>query len=114
MYLFKKLIQRISCLVLSVSMMEVGLEATIVLIMIDSPENVVWSVVAFLPVPIFFLSYSPLSSAVLRTLQRMVQIFYSGLGSSHCGYAALLCPRFNYRTSFQSIALDRERGYTNS
>ena len=53
-YLFKKLIQGIICLVVSVSMMEVAFGATIVLMM---SHNVVWSVVAFLPVPIFFLSY---------------------------------------------------------
>ncbi|KAL6312405.1 hypothetical protein AAG906_015116 [Vitis piasezkii] len=64
-YLFKKLIQGIICLVLSVSMMAVAFGATIVLMMTHSPKNVVWDVVAFLPVPIFFLSYSPLRSVVL-------------------------------------------------
>ncbi|KAJ9689843.1 hypothetical protein PVL29_012487 [Vitis rotundifolia] len=64
-YLFRKLIQGTICLVLSVSMMAVAFGATIVLIMTHSPKNVVWDVVAFLPVPIFFLSYSPLRSAVL-------------------------------------------------
>ena len=78
MYLFKKLIQGISCLVLSVSMMAVALGATIVLIMIVSPENVVWSVVAFLLVPIFFLSYSPLRSAVLRLCREWFKFFILG------------------------------------
>ena len=64
-YLFRKLTQGVICLVLSVSMMAVAFGATIVLIMTHSPKNVVWDVVAFLPVPIFFLSYSPLRSAVL-------------------------------------------------
>lgn len=64
-YLFKKLIQGIICLVLSVSMMAVAFGATIVLMMTHSPKSVVWDVVAFLPVPIFFLSYSPLRSVVL-------------------------------------------------
>ena len=46
-------------------MMAVAFGATIVLMMTHSPKNVVWDVVAFLPVPIFFLSYSPLRSVVL-------------------------------------------------
>ena len=54
-YLFKKLIQGIICLVLSVLMMGVTFGATIVLMMSHNQENVVWSVVAFLPVPISFL-----------------------------------------------------------
>ena len=74
-YLFKKLIQGIICLVLSVSMMAVAFGAAIVLIMTDSPQNVVWSVVAFLPVPIFFLSYSPLRSAVLGPCLEWFKIF---------------------------------------
>ena len=48
-----------------VSMMAVAFGATIILIMTHSRKNAVWSVVGFLPVPIFFLSYSPLRSAVL-------------------------------------------------
>ncbi|KAJ9689830.1 hypothetical protein PVL29_012481 [Vitis rotundifolia] len=65
-YLFKKLTQGIIYMILSVSMMAVAFGATIVLIMTHSREKVVWYVVAFLPVPIFFLSYSPLRSAVLK------------------------------------------------
>ena len=53
-YLFKKLIQGILCLVLYVSMMAVAFGATIVLMMSHKRENVFWSPVAFLPVPIFF------------------------------------------------------------
>ncbi|KAJ9705701.1 hypothetical protein PVL29_003669 [Vitis rotundifolia] len=64
-YLFKKLTQGIICMILSVSMMAVAFGATIILIMAHNWKNVVWSVVGFLPVPIFFLSYSPLRSAVL-------------------------------------------------
>ncbi|XP_034697521.1 uncharacterized protein LOC117923373 [Vitis riparia] len=64
-YLFKKLTLGIKLMVLSVSMMAVAFGATIVLIMTRNQESVVWHVVAFLPVPIFFLSYSPLRSAVL-------------------------------------------------
>ncbi|XP_034681907.1 uncharacterized protein LOC117911615 isoform X1 [Vitis riparia] len=64
-YLFKKLTQGIICMILSVSMMAVAFGATIILIMTHNWTNAVWSVVGFLPVPIFFLSYSPLRSAVL-------------------------------------------------
>ena len=65
-YLFKKLTQGIICMILSVSMMAVAFGATIILIMMTHNwKNAVWSVVGFLPVPIFFLSYSPLRSAVL-------------------------------------------------
>ena len=74
-YLFKMLIREIICLVLSVSMMAVAFGAAIVLIMTDSPQNVVWSVVSFLPVPIFFLSYSPLRSAVLGPCLEWFKIF---------------------------------------
>ena len=63
------------CLVLSVSMMAVAFGAAIVLILTDSSQNVVWSVVAFLPVPIFFLSYSPLRSAVLGPCLEWFKIF---------------------------------------
>ncbi|XP_034698779.1 ankyrin repeat-containing protein ITN1-like isoform X2 [Vitis riparia] len=63
-YLFKKLIQGIICMILSVSMMAVAFGATIILIMKHNWKEAIWHVVAFLPVPIFFLSYSPLRSAV--------------------------------------------------
>ncbi|KAJ9689836.1 hypothetical protein PVL29_012484 [Vitis rotundifolia] len=66
-HLFKKLIHGIICLTLSVLMMAVAFGATIILIMKNNWKKAVWNVVAFLPVPIFFLSYSPLFSAVLRT-----------------------------------------------
>ncbi|KAL6332618.1 hypothetical protein AAG906_009938 [Vitis piasezkii] len=66
-HLFKKLIHGIICLTLSVLMMAVAFGATIILIMKHNWKKAVWHVVAFLPVPIFFLSYSPLFSAVLRT-----------------------------------------------
>ena len=66
-HLFKKLIHGIICLTLSVLMMAVAFGATIILIMEHNWKKAVWRVVAFLPVPIFFLSYSPLLSAVLRT-----------------------------------------------
>ena len=65
-YLFDKLIQGIKCLMFSVLMMAVAFGATIILIMKHNWKKTVWHVVAFLPVPIFFLSYSPLRS-VLRT-----------------------------------------------
>ena len=65
--LFQKLIRGIICLALSVSMMAVAFGATIILVMEHNWKNVVWHVIAFLPVPIFFVSYSPLRSAVLRT-----------------------------------------------
>ncbi|XP_034697721.1 ankyrin repeat-containing protein At5g02620-like isoform X2 [Vitis riparia] len=74
-YLFRKLTQGVICLVLSVSMMAVAFGATIVLIMTHSPKNVVWDVVAFLPVPIFFLSYSPLRSAVLGPCSKWFKSF---------------------------------------
>ncbi|XP_034697349.1 ankyrin repeat-containing protein ITN1-like [Vitis riparia] len=64
-YLFEKLIQGIICLMLSVLMMAVAFGATIILIMKHNWKKAVWHVVAFLPVPIFFLSYSPLRSIVL-------------------------------------------------
>ena len=64
-YLFDKLIQGIICLMLSVLMMAVAFGATIILIMKHNWKKDVWHVVAFLPVPIFFLSYSPLRSVVL-------------------------------------------------
>ncbi|KAL6332629.1 hypothetical protein AAG906_009949 [Vitis piasezkii] len=66
-HLFKKLIHGIICLTLSVLMMAVAFGATIILIMEHNWKKAVWHVVAFLPVPIFFLSYSPLLSAVLHT-----------------------------------------------
>ena len=72
-YLFKKLIQGIICLILSVSMMAVAFGATIILIMAHNWENVLWHVVAFLPVPIFFLSYSPLRSAFLGTCRELLK-----------------------------------------
>ncbi|XP_034698727.1 uncharacterized protein LOC117924244 isoform X2 [Vitis riparia] len=53
----------------------VAFGATINLMMTDSPKNVVWDVVAFLPVPIFFLSYSPLRSVVLGHCGSFVQNF---------------------------------------
>lgn len=57
-YLFIRLIIGTFCLIFSVSMMAVALGATIVLIMAHNWKNAFWHVVAFLPVPIFFLSYS--------------------------------------------------------
>ena len=63
-YLFKKLIQGIICMILSISTMAVAFGATIILIMKHNRKEAIWHVVAFLPVPIFFLSYSPLRSAV--------------------------------------------------
>ena len=67
-YLFKKLIQGIICMILSVSMMAVAFGATIILIMKHNWKKAIWHVVAFLPVPIFFLSYSPLRSAVQHSI----------------------------------------------
>ena len=64
-YLFKKLKQGVICLVVSVTMMAVAFGATIALAMTENRKNVVWDVVAFLPVPIFFLSCSPLRSLIL-------------------------------------------------
>ncbi|KAJ9679556.1 hypothetical protein PVL29_021467 [Vitis rotundifolia] len=72
-YLFKKLIQGIICLILSVSMMAVAFGATIILIMAHNWENALWHVVAFLPVPIFFLSFSPLRSAFLGTCRELLK-----------------------------------------
>ena len=70
-YLFKKLKQGVICLVVSVTMMAVAFGATIVLIM---TKNFVWDVVAFLPVPIFFLSCSPLRSLILGPCREPFQI----------------------------------------
>ena len=75
MYLFKKLILGIICLVLSVSMMAVAFGAAIILMMSHNRENVFWSVIAFLPVPIFFLSYSPLRSAIMGPCRELFKIF---------------------------------------
>ncbi|KAJ9701204.1 hypothetical protein PVL29_006514 [Vitis rotundifolia] len=69
-YLFDKLRQGIICLIFSVSMMAVAFGATIVLLMKHNGVQVLWLAVGFLPVPIFFLSYSPLSSAVLKLVAR--------------------------------------------
>ena len=55
--------------------MAVAFGATIVLMMSHNRENVVWSAVAFLPVPIFFLSYSPLRSAVLGPFREWFKNF---------------------------------------
>ena len=74
-YLFKKLILGIICLVLSVSMMAVAFGAAIILMMSHNRENVFWSVIAFLPVPIFFLSYSPLRSAAMGPFREWFKIF---------------------------------------
>ena len=74
-YLFKKLIQGIICLALSVSMMAVAFGATIVLMMSHNRENVFWSVVAFLPVPIFFLSFSPLRSVAMGPCRKWFKFF---------------------------------------
>ena len=68
-YLFKKLKQGVISLVVSVSMMAVAFGATIVLIM---TENVVWDVVAFLPVSIFSLMFTSTFKNP-GTLQRSVQ-----------------------------------------
>lgn len=57
-YLFIRQIIGTFYLVFSVSMMVVAFGATIVLIMAHNWKNAFWHVVAFLPVPIFFLSYS--------------------------------------------------------
>ena len=62
-------------MVLSVSMMAVAFGATIVMMMSHNQKIVVWSVVAFLPVPIVFLSYSPLRSAVLRPCREWSKCF---------------------------------------
>ncbi|KAL6333849.1 hypothetical protein AAG906_031147 [Vitis piasezkii] len=74
-YLLKKLTLGIKFMVFSVSMMAVAFGATIVLIMTHNWESVFWYVVAFLPVPIFFLSYSPLRSAVLMRSTELVKNF---------------------------------------
>ena len=74
-YLLKKLTLGIKFMVFSVSMMAVAFGATIVLIMTHNWESVFWYVVAFLPVPIFFLSYSPLRSAVLMRSTELVKKF---------------------------------------
>ena len=74
-YLLKKLTLGIKFMVFSVSMMAVAFGATIVLIMTHNWESIFWYVVAFLPVPIFFLSYSPLRSAVLMCSTELVKIF---------------------------------------
>ena len=74
-YLLKKLIQGIICLVLSVSMMAVAFGATILLMMSHNRKSVVWIVVACLPVPIFFLSYSPLRSAALGPCREWFKFF---------------------------------------
>ncbi|KAJ9689829.1 hypothetical protein PVL29_012480 [Vitis rotundifolia] len=74
-YLLKKLTLGIKFMVFSVSMMAVTFGATIVLIMTHNWESVFWYVVAFLPVPIFFLSYSPLRSAVLMRSTELVKNF---------------------------------------
>ncbi|KAL6332603.1 hypothetical protein AAG906_009923 [Vitis piasezkii] len=78
-YLFKKLTLGIKLMVLSVSMMAVAFGATIVLIMTRNQESVVWHVVAFLPVPIFFLSYSPLRSAVLGPCSEWLKLVAQNL-----------------------------------
>ncbi|KAL6347347.1 hypothetical protein AAG906_016817 [Vitis piasezkii] len=66
----------IICMILSVSMMAVAFGATIILIMMTHNwKNAVWSVVGFLPVPIFFLSYSLLRSAVLRCCTESAKCF---------------------------------------
>ncbi|KAL6332598.1 hypothetical protein AAG906_009918 [Vitis piasezkii] len=70
-----KLTLGIKFMVFSVSMMAVAFGATIVLIMTHNWESVFWYVVAFLPVPIFFLSYSPLRSAVLMRSTELVKNF---------------------------------------
>ncbi|XP_059596325.1 uncharacterized protein LOC104878396 isoform X2 [Vitis vinifera] len=74
-YLLKKLTLGIKFMVFSVSMMAVAFGATIVLIMTHNWESIFWYVVAFLPVPIFFLSYSPLRSAVLMRSTELVKNF---------------------------------------
>ncbi|KAJ9689834.1 hypothetical protein PVL29_012483 [Vitis rotundifolia] len=74
-YLLKKLTLGIKFMVFSVSMMAVAFGATIALIMTRNWESVFWYVVAFLPVPIFFLSYSPLRSAVLMRSTELVKNF---------------------------------------
>eukprot|EP00261_Vitis_vinifera_P017043 XP_010646521.1 PREDICTED: protein ACCELERATED CELL DEATH 6-like [Vitis vinifera] len=74
-YLLKKLTLGIKFMVFSVSMMAVAFGATIVLIMTHNWESIFWYVVAFLPVPIFFLSYSPLRSAVLMSSIELVKNF---------------------------------------
>ncbi|CBI18768.3 unnamed protein product, partial [Vitis vinifera] len=74
-YLLKKLTLGIKFMVFSVSMMAVAFGATIVLIMTHGWESVFWYVIAFLPVPIFFLSYSPLRSAVLMRSTELVKNF---------------------------------------
>ena len=56
--------------------MAVAFGATIALMMSHNQENVVWSVVAFLPVPIFFLSYSPLRSAVMGPCREWFEILF--------------------------------------
>ena len=83
-YLFEKLKQRMICMIASVTMMAVAFGATIVLIMTHHRQKVVWYVIAFLPVPIFFVSYSPLRSAFLRRFTEwstnFVRKFLQGLG----------------------------------
>ncbi|KAJ9705703.1 hypothetical protein PVL29_003671 [Vitis rotundifolia] len=58
----------------------VAFRATIVLTMIHNPKNVVWSVVRFLLIPIFFLSYSPpLCSAILGHFEEWLKNFFVNL-----------------------------------
>ena len=59
-------------MVVSALMMAVAFGATIVPIM---TKNVVWNVVAFLPVPIFFLSCSPLCSLILGPCKELFKNF---------------------------------------
>ena len=83
-YLFEKLKQGMICMIASVTMMAVAFGATIVLIMTHHRQKAVWYVIAFLPVPIFFVSYSPLRSAFLRRFTEwstnFVRKFLQGLG----------------------------------
>ena len=75
-YLFDKLKHGIICMIASVTMMAVAFGATIVLIMAHHRHKVVWYVIAFLPVPIFFVSNSPLRSAFLTRCIEWANYFF--------------------------------------
>ena len=105
-YLFKNLKQGVICLVLSVTMMAVAFGATIAMAMTENRKNVVRDLVAFLPVPISFLSCSPLRSLILRPCIELFKIFVvSFVSFFYIVFILLVC--FGAFCSIFSISIAR-------
>ncbi|RVW78189.1 hypothetical protein CK203_058470 [Vitis vinifera] len=92
---------------LSVSMMAVAFGATIILIMTHNWTNAVWSVVGFLPVPIFTSTFSS-PGTLHRIFQNFVAKFLKGVAIGYCPH----CKTFALSSSKTLIRRTTKDGNT--